>query len=68
MTLPFGLLPFHSPTYDGPDVVEKLGPGQIRLASYISGLTIEEHLAQGNLIGGGNQVFIQNVNPAWIVP
>jgi filamentous hemagglutinin len=22
---------------------------------------------QGGLVGGGNQIFIQNVNPAWLI-
>lgn len=35
-----------------------------------SGIRIFEGVAapQGGLVGGGNQVFIQNVNPSWIVP
>lgn len=34
-----------------------------------AGTTIFEGFAapQGNLMGGGSQVFIQNVNPAWLV-
>jgi filamentous hemagglutinin len=35
-----------------------------------AGTTIYEGAAaaQGGLVGGGSQVFIPNVNPAWLVP
>jgi len=35
-----------------------------------AGTTIFEGAAaaQGGLVGGGSQVFIQNVNPAWLLP
>jgi hypothetical protein len=43
--------------------------GSVSTIRVPAGTTIFEGFAapQGNLIGGGSQVFIQNVNPAWLV-